>query len=164
MIAWGSCALTGLVAGFMRAWVPLLFLLAGMGFAGGLAPLIGPGIFGFIDSESGQTVAGFFLVFGLFILLGAVITRLLWKPMGVMSAVMVVFPMGALFNRFGGLLAGLIIGCAFVSIVLMGLQQYPVNAVGRAMGESSFAAKPVGWVDQYVATLEFSTDWEDFDE
>ena len=154
----------GLVVGFMRVWVPLAFLLAGMGFAGGLGPLVGPGIFGFIDSESGQTVAGFFLVFGLFMLLGAVVSRVLWKPMGVMSALMSLLPVGALFNRFGGLLAGTLFGCVFLSLVFMGLQQYPVNSVGRAMGESSFAAKPVGWVDRYVATLEFSTDWEDFDE
>ena len=97
-------------------------------------------------------------------LLGAAITYWIRGPLTVMSALMSLFPIGALFNRFGGLLAGLIIGCAFLSIVLMGLQQYPVNAVGRAIGEASFAAKPVGWVDQYVATLEFATDWEDFGE
>ena len=147
----------------MRAWVPLAFLLAGMGFAGGLGPLIGQGVFGFIETESGQTVAGFFLVFGVILLLGAVITRAAWRPLGVMSVLMSAFPMGALFNRFGGLLAGTIIGCAFLSIVLMGLQQYPVNAVGRAIGDSSFAARPIGWVDRYVATLEFSTGQEDFD-
>ena len=164
VVAWGSYALMGLVAGFMRVWVPLTFLLVGMGFAGGLAPLIGPGIFGFIDSESSQTVVGFFLVFGVFMLLGAVITRVLWGPLTVMSTLMELFPIGALFNRLGGLLVGTLFGCVFLSLVLMGLQQYPVNAVGRAMGESSFAVKPIGWVDRYVATLEFSTDWEDFDE
>ena len=146
----------------MRAWVPLAFLLAGMGFAGGLGPLIGPGLFGFIDGESGQTVAGFFLILGGIMLLGAGVAYWIRGPLAVMSALMSLFPIGALFNRFGGLLSGTLFGCVFLSLVLMGLQQYPVNAVGRAIGESSFAAKPVGWVDRYVATLELSADWDDF--
>ena len=154
---WGACALTGFAAGFMRVWVLLVFLLAGMGFAGGLAPDIGPAAFGFIEKESSQTVAGFFLIFGLMLLMGAVITRLIRRPLSAMSGAMTILPAGMLFNRFGGLLAGLIFGCAFLAIILMGLQQYPVNAVGRAVSDSSFAAKPIGWVDNYVATLEFSS-------
>ena len=164
LAVWGASASWGLTAGLMRVWIPLLFLLAGMGFAGGLASLVGPGVFGFTDGESGQVVTGFFLVFGLMLLLGAVITYAIRGPLTIMTALMVVFPSGALFNRFGGLLAGTIFGCAFLSLVLIGFQQYPVNVVGRAIGESSFASKTLGWVDQYVATLEFSAEWEDFDD
>ena len=96
--------MVGLVDGFMRGWVPFAFLLAGMGFGGTLAIVIGPGLFRFVSSESGQAAAGFFLVFFLMLLLGAVITYPLRGPLTMASSLTVLFPMGFLLNRLGGLL------------------------------------------------------------
>ena len=156
LIAWGSGAVMGLVGGLMRMWLPVLFLLAGMGFAGGLADPVGSSLFAFIDTEAGQTVAGFFLVFVPILAAGGFITLILFAPLSIMSRLMGVFPLGSTFNRYGGVLLGTLFGCVFLSIFLIGLHQYPVESVAEAIDDSSFAASVIGLVDQYVAALEFS--------
>ena len=161
---WTIAALWGLKSGLMYAWLPFLFLLAGAGFAGALGLLIGPALFPFIDTAAGQAATGFFLVFAAFGLLGAVVTKAMRPLLMAASRLSSLSPTGALFNQGGGLLIGVLFGCILLSVVLIGLQQLPAGAVGRALDESSFAGKPVGWVDRYVASLELSHDRDHIDE
>ena len=161
MVAWWSGALVGLVAGFMRGWVPFAFLLAGMGFGGTLAIVIGPGLIRFVSSESGQAAAGFFLVFFLVLLLGALVTYALRGPLTMASSLTVLFPMGFLLNRLGGLLVGVLFPCILLSVILIGLQQIPVVAIAKGIEDSSFASGPISWVDRFVASIELSTDWKE---
>ena len=150
----------GLVGGLFRIWLPILFLMSALGFASGLSILVGPRVFSFIESESRQELAGFFLIFVVMLAVGLVITRAVWHPLSIASALMSVLPGGGLLNRVGGMLLGVLSGLVLLSVVLIGLQQYPVPAVGRAIAESTVASGPIGWVDRYVASLEISEEWQ----
>ena len=153
----------GLAAGLMRIWVPFVFLVAGTLFAAGLGELVGSGVFGFIESEARQELAGFFLIFAATLVVGAVIALALLVPLSIASALMSLVPMGGMVNRAGGLALGTLTGLIVVSVILIGLQQYPVASVGRAIAESSVASAPIGWVDRFVASIEISPEWKDQD-
>ncbi len=159
----GTGVLMGVVAGLTRIWVPVAFLLVGVGLSGGIGDMIAPAFSLVSDSETGQTAAGFLLVFMVIMLAGAFITLALLVPLTVLSTLVPLIPMGSLINRAGGALLGLLLGVVFISVVLIGLQQIPVEAVGRALGESAFASGPIGWVDRFVASIEISKDWKNFD-
>ncbi len=148
--------MVGLAAGLMRAWVLFAFLMAAMGFAGVLGLLIGPGIFGSIGNEARQDLAGFGLVFVIFLLFGAFITRAFWLPMSILSSLITVFPMGAFFNWAGGMLLGALFSLVFLSVVLLSLQLYPVSPVGRAISDSSFAGETFAWVDRFTTAMDFT--------
>ncbi len=156
-----SGAVVGLATGLMKIWVPFAFLMAGIGFAVGLGELAGSGVFGFIEGDARQELAGFFLVFAATLAVGAVISLAMFGLLGVASSLMSLFPMGGLVNRAGGLALGTLSGLILVSVILIGLQQYPVASVGSAIAESSMASAPIGWVDRYVASIEISSKWED---
>ena len=147
----------------MRIWVPFAFLMTAIAFGGGLSSLVGPAVFGFIESEARQELAGFFLVFAGILSVGAIIALAVWGPLSVASTLMSLVPWGGLLNRVAGLLMGTLLGLILLSVILIGLQQYPVSAVGRAIAESSVASAPIGWVDRYVASIEISSEWEDWD-
>ena len=156
----------GLAAGLMRIWVPFVFLVAGTLFAAGLGELVGSGVFGFIESEARQELAGFFLIFAATLVVGAVIALIalaLLVPLSIASALMSLVPMGGMVNRAGGLALGTLTGLIVVSVILIGLQQYPVASVGRGIAESSVASAPIGWVDRFVASIEISPEWKDQD-
>ena len=146
----------GLFAGFIKISVTFAFLLAGVGFAGGLANVIGPSFSGFLGSESSQTAAAFLVVFAAMQVLGAIVAALLRKPVSIASGLSALFPMGFLFNRGGGVMAGVLFGWISVSVFLISLQHWPVDAVGRGINESSIARGPIGWVDRYAASIEIS--------
>ncbi len=148
----------GLLAGFLKIWLPLLFLLAGTGFAGALATAFGPSLLGFLDSENTQLAAAFLVVFAAMQVMGAVVHTLMSYPLTVASAMVSLVPMGALLNRAGGILAGLLYGCVFLSVILIALQQVPVDSIAEGMDESSYAHRPIGWVDRYVASIEIAAD------
>ena len=156
LIAWGTGAAVGLVGGLMRMWLPFLFLMAAMGFAGGLAYPIGSSLFAFVDSESARMVGAFFLVFVPIIVVGGFITLSLLGALSAMSLAMVAIPFGGTFNRFGGVLLGALSGCILLSVFLIGLYQFPVESVAGAVDDSSFAGNAMSLVDKYVAALEFS--------
>lgn len=163
LAVWGSGALAGLAGGLFRIWVPLLFLLASLGIAGGLDVPAGSRIFFFIESESRQVLAGFFLVFLSLLGIGAFVTKAAWRLLSVGSSLTSLVPFGSLLNRVGGLLLGALTGLILVSVVLSGLQQYPVPAVGKAIAESSVASAPVAWIDRYAASIGISDEWQDRD-
>ena len=156
IVAWGSGAAWGLSAGLMRAWVPFLFLLAGVGFAGTLGIVIGPALSWLVDSEGGQAAVAFLIVLSPMLLLGIWVTVATRKPLSVAFSLVELFPMALLFNRAGGILMGALLGCVLIAVLLLSLQQIPVNSVGAAIEESSFASGPIKWVDRYVASVEFS--------
>ena len=156
LAAWVAGAILGLSAGILRAWIPLAFLLAGVGFAGGLGILVGHEVFSFIESEPTRELAGFFLVFAIMLVVGLFVTRAIWHPMSIATALMSIFLWGVILHRAGGLLLGVLFSTALLSVVLLGLQQYPVPAVLEGLAGSSFASSVVAWVDRYVASLEIS--------
>ena len=160
LAAWALGALAGLAAGLFRLWLPVLFLLAALGLAGGFGILIGPGIFFFMESESGQALAGFSLVFAAMAAIGVMVTAAMWKLLSAGSSLISLLPVGALLNWAGGLLLGAFAGLMLVSVILISLQQYPVPSVGRAIAKSSLASGPIHWVDRYVASLEISGEWQ----
>ena len=163
LAAWGSGLAVGLFAGLMRVWLPLLFLMVGMGFGGALGEVIGPAFSPFIDSERGQTAAAFLVVFAAMMLFGAFITLAAFGPLTIASSLVSVIPMGATINKAGGVLLGLLFTGTFLAVVLIGLQQIPVKSVSRAIDESSIASAPLGWVDRYVASIEISDERDNFD-
>ena len=163
LMAWVVGAAIGLFFGFIRIWVPFAFLIAGVGFAGALAFAFGPSLSGVLETKGAQLTAAFFAVFAITQLLGAFMAYTTRHLMSIASALVSVFPMGALLNRGGGFVAGTVYGCIFVSVIFIGLYQWPVETVTRGVQESSFAQRPIGWVDRYVASIEISSDWDDFD-
>ena len=163
LTAWVVGAAAGLFFGFIRIWIPFAFLIAGVGFAGALAFAFGPSLSGLLETEGAQLIAAFFVVFAISQLLGAVIAHTTRHFMSFASELVSAAPMGALFNRAGGFAAGLVYGCIFVSVILIGMHQWPLETVTKGVQESSFAHRPIGWVDRYVASIKVSSDWDDLD-
>ncbi len=163
LTAWVVGAVAGLFFGFIRIWIPFAFLMAGVGFAGALALAFGPSLSGLLETEGAQLTAAFFVVFAISQLLGAFIAHTTRHFMSIASVLVSVAPMGALFNRTGGFAAGLVYGCIFVSVILIGMHQWPLETVTKGVQESSFAHRPIGWVGRYVASIEISSDWDDLD-
>ena len=156
LLAWVAGAVIGLLAGFIRIWLPFLFLVAGTGFAGAMAIVIGPGLFGFIDRESAQTAASFLIVFAAIELVGVVIAHSFRHATTIASVWVSLYSMGSLLNRTTGMVAGALCGCILVSVIIVSVQQWPVESVGKGISESSLAAGPIAWVDRYVASIEIS--------
>ena len=156
LLAWVAGAVIGLLAGFIRIWLPFLFLVAGTGVAGAMAIVIAPGLSGFIDRESAQTAAAFLAVFAAIELVGVVIAHSFRHAMAMASVWVSLFPMGSLLNRSTGMVAGALFGCILMSVIVVSVQQWPVESVGKGISESSFAGGPIGWVDRYVASIEIS--------
>ena len=156
LVAWVAGASVGFAAGFVKIMIPFVFVASGVGFAGALAFAFGPSLFRFMETEDGQTAAAFLAVFAALQLLGGLIAYLLRHPVSIFSSLVSVFPMVSLFNKGGGLAGGVIAACVFASVILIALQQLPLEGVGRAIEESSFAHVPIGWVDQFVAAIEIA--------
>ena len=163
LAVWAAAALLGLWAGLLRVSVLFACLIVGAGVASSLGPLAGPAVFPFVDSEGRQELAGFFLVYGGMLAFGLVVTLVAWVPLSAASAFMSLVPWLGQFNRVGGLAAGFLGALVLLSITLLGLQQYPVPAVGKAIAESSAASAPIAWVDRYVTAIEISEEWKDRD-
>lgn len=156
LVAWVAGAAVGFGSGFIKIMIPFMFVALGAGFASSLAFAFGPSLFRFIETEDGQTAAAFLVVFAALQLLGCLLAHQVRRPVSIFSSLVSVFPTGSLFNKGGGLAGGVIAACLFVSVVLIALQQLPVEGVGRAIGESSFSYKPIGWVDRFVAAIEIA--------
>ena len=159
LVAWVAGAAFGFATGFIRIMIPFVFVVSGVGLAGALAIAFGPVFLGSLDTESPQTAAVFLIVFALLQLVGGLIAYMVRHPMSILSAMVSVFPLGSLFNRGGGLAGGVFAACILVSTVLIGLQQLPVDWVGEGIRDSSFAHRPVGWVDRFVGAVEVSDQW-----
>ena len=151
-------AAAGLFLGFIRIWIPFAFLMAGVGLAGALALVFGPSLSGLLETEGAQLTAVFFVVFAISQLLGAFIAHITRHFLSIASVLVSVAPMGALFNRVGGFAAGLVYGGIFVSVILIGMHQWPLDTVTKGVKESSFAHRPIGWVDRFVAAIEIADD------
>lgn len=158
LVAWVAGASVGFAAGFIKIVIPFVFVVSGVGFAGASAFALGPSVFRFMETEDGQTAAAFLAVFAALQLLGCLLAYLVRRPMSIFSSLVSVFPMVSLFNKSGGLAGGFFVACVFVSVVLVALQQLPVEGVGGAIEESSFAHGPIGWVDRFVAAIEIADD------
>ena len=156
LVALVAGAAVGFAAGFIRIMIPFVFVVSGVGLADALAFAFGPALFRFMETDDGQTAAAFLAVFAVLQLLGGMIAYLVRRPMSILSSLVSVFPMGLFFNKGGGLAGGVFASCVFVSVILIALQQLPVEGVGEAIGESSFAHGPIGWVDRFVATIEIA--------
>lgn len=154
LIAWVAGAAIGLFSGFIKFSIPFAFLLVGVGIAGSLAVSFGPSLFGVLGAESAQLAAAFLIVFALLQLLGGVIAYLTRHLLGIASTLVSVTPMVGLLNRGGGLLAGFVYGCVFISVILISLQQWPVGAVAEGLQEATISYRPIAWVDWFVGSIE----------
>ncbi len=150
----------GLLGGFLKLMVPFLFLLAGVGLAGTVSMAVGPSLPELLGEEYAREAIVFLVVFAALLAVGGVVTSLVGLGIAAATTAISVAPVGALLNRAGGAVAGLIYGCVVLSILLIVLQQIPVPSVAEAIGESSFAHRPIGWVDKYAPSIEISPDWE----
>ena len=158
MVVWVSSGLVGYSAGMLRVFLPFMFVVSAIALAGSLGLLIGPLVFFFVEDAARQDVAGFLLIFAAMLLLGLLVTLPMWGILSAATPLMSVFPMGKQMNRVVGLLMGVFTGFALLAVILIGLQQYPVDLVGQGLAESSFASEPVRWLDHYIATLEISSE------
>ncbi len=156
MAVWASGALLGYAAGMARVFLPFIFVVAGISMSSALGLLIGPLVFFFVEDTARQDVAGFFLVFAAMLFLGLFVTLSIWAVMSMATPLMSVLPMGRQINRAGGLLMGSLASLVLLAVILIGLQQYPVASVGQGLAESSFASRPVHWLDHYLPALEIS--------
>ena len=158
LVAWVAGASVGFAAGFIKIMIPFVFVVSGVGFAGALAFAFGPSLLRFMETGDGQTAAAFLVVFVALQLLGCLLAHLVRRPMSIFSSLVSVFPVVSLINKAGGLAGGVFAACVFVSVILIALQQLPVEGVGRAIEDSSFASGPIGWVDRFVAAIEIAGD------
>ena len=147
---------TGLVGGFFKILLPFIFLLAGVAVAGTISNAVGPALPEVLGDDHSQTAVVFLVVLAALQAAGFMLSGILSLAMMAASAAVSATPMGALFNRAGGAVAGLLYGCVFVSVFLIALQQIPVESVAEAIGDSSFAHRPIGWVDKYAPSIEIS--------
>ena len=161
ILALGVGALIGMLAGLMRVWVPFAFLVAGMGFAGGLTFVIGPEVFGSVENEVRRELAAFGLVFIAFLALGALITGISWRALSFVSTLLDVVPMGILINRAGGILLGAFSSLIFLSVIMLSLQLYPYSPVAKAIDDSSFAGKAFAFVERFTTTMDFTPAQDD---
>ena len=161
ILALGTGAAVGLVAGLMRVWVPFAFLMAGMGFAGGLVFAIVPEVFGSVENEARRELAVFGLAFIAFLALGALITGISWRALSFVSTLLDVVPMGILINRAGGILLGAFSSLIFLSVIMLSLQLYPYSRVAKAIDDSSFAGKAFAFVERFTTTMDFTPAQDD---
>lgn len=114
----------------LRLFLPFMFVVSAIALAGSLGLLIGPLVFFFVEDAARQDVAGFLLIFAAMLLLGLLVTLPMWGVLSAATPLMSVFPMGKQMNRVVGLLMGVFTGFALLAVILIGLQQYPVDLVG----------------------------------
>ena len=163
MVAWVTGAAAGFAAGFVRTMIPFVFVVAGVGLAGTLAVDYGSVVFGFLDTEGSRTAALFLMVFMALQLVGSLISYLVRNPMSIVSTLVSMVPVGLPFNKGAGLAAGIVAAGIFVSVILIGLQQLPIERVGEGIRDSAIAREPMGWVDRVVAPIEISKEWQGLD-
>ena len=149
----------GLFVGFLRIMFPFLFLLAGVGLAGMVSEGTALALPEFLGAEYSRMAIVFLVVFAALQAIGAMVSALMSLVMTAASTAVSAAPTGALLNRIGGAAAGLIYGCVFLSVILIALQQIPVDYIASAMEESSFAHGLIGWVDEYSHSIEISREW-----
>jgi hypothetical protein len=162
LIAVGSGALWGLGYGLIRVGFACGLLVASIGIACTAAFAIGPSLSWFGDTESEQTAAAFLIVFALMMVAGAFVNFLIRIPLTMATTLVSRIPVASKLNRGGGLIAGLLFGWVLLSVSLIGLQQVPVGNVGEGIDESTIASAPIGWVDRHVASIEISTERNDY--
>ena len=158
LVVWGAAALWGLKSGLMKTLIPFSFALFGLVVADSLGGLLGSSLPAIFGGGNGQALAGFFLVYAAMLVVGGALACTLRWVMSLLSTVTWALPLGIVANRGGGLLLGALTGCILLSSILFGFQRYPVAWVSDAVGESSLASAPVGWVDFYVTTASFPED------
>ena len=149
----------GMLGGFLKIMLPFLFLLVGVGLAGTVSEAIAPSLPEFVGGEHTRMAIVFLVVFAALQAAGAMFSALAGLAITAASTAVSAAPTAALINRCGGAGAGLIYGCVFLSVSLIALQQVPVDSVAQAIGESSFAHWPIGWVDKYSPSIEISREW-----
>lgn len=148
----------GLLGGFLKLIIPFLFLLVGVGLAGWVSMAVGPSLPEVLGGEHTLTAIVFLVVFAALLSVGGVVASLASLAMAAATTAVSVAPLGSLLNRAGGAMAGLIYGCVLLSVVLIALQQIPIPSVYDAIDESSFAHRPISWVDRFVAAIEIADD------
>ena len=151
----------GLLGGFLKIVIPLLFLLCGIALAGGVSAGVGAALPDLLGGERSQIAIVFLLALAGLLVVGMAVAGLVSLGVTAASAAVSATPMGAMLNRAGGAVAGLVYGCVLLSVFLIALQQVPVASVSDAIGESSLAHGPIGWVDKYTPAIEISPDWSD---
>ena len=148
----------GLLSGFLKMLAPIVLLAIGIWLSSAVSSAIGPRLPEFLNGEPSQTAIVFLLVFVALFAVSVKVSFLLGLAMTAATTAVSVTPMGALLNRAGGAVAGLIYGCVLLSVCLIALQQIPVDAVASAIGESSFARSPMAWVDRFIPSIELAPD------
>ena len=149
----------GLLSGFLKVVVPFVLLLVVVGLAGAASGAIGPSLPGALGGEHSQIAIAFLVVFVALQVMSMMVSFFVGVAMTAATAAVSVMPMGALLNRAGGALAGLFHGCILLSVLLIALQQIPVGSISVAIEESSFAHRPIDWVDKLAPSIELSPDW-----
>ena len=146
----------GLLGGFIKIMLPFLLLICGVVLAGTAASAFGPVLPEFLGGEHSRTAVVFLLVLAVLQVLGLMVFGLFSLAMTAATTAVSATPTGALLNRSGGAIAGLIYGCVLLSVFLIALQQIPVAPIADAMSESSFAHGPINWVDRYAPSIGIS--------
>lgn len=129
LVVWGLAAFWGFRTGLIRMVVPLVVILVGLALASRIAEPVG-NIFSFVsDNENVQTVIAFLAIFVVLFVAGAWLSTLLRTAIGII-------PLAGLSNNLAGAGVGLLIGFVVLSVLLTGLQKFPVGNFREDISES----------------------------
>lgn len=129
VVVWGLTAFWGFRTGLIRMVVPLVVILIGLAFASRIAEPVG-NIFSFVsDNENIQTIIAFIAIFVVLFIASAWLSSLLSSAIGIV-------PFAGLGNHLAGAAIGLLIGFVILSVVLTGLQKFPVGNFREDISDS----------------------------
>jgi uncharacterized membrane protein required for colicin V production len=110
--------------------VPLVVILVGLALASRIAGPVG-NVFSFVsENENVQTVVAFIAIFAVLFIAGAWLSSLLSTAIGII-------PLAGLGNNLAGAAVGILIGFIVLSVVLTGLQKFPVGNFREEIRDST---------------------------
>lgn len=129
LAVWGITALWGFSSGFLKLVVPFVSLMAGLALASRIGDSVG-NIFSVItDNENAQAVGGLILILAVALVLGAIISFLARKVLGII-------PFFGTADKLAGMTVGLLVGFVLLSGVLTGIQRFPFRDLDKTIDES----------------------------
>jgi uncharacterized membrane protein required for colicin V production len=130
LVVWGLTAIWGFRTGLIRMVIPLVVILVGLALASRIAEPVG-NIFSFVsDNENVQTIIAFIAIFAVLLIGSAWLSSLLSSAIGIV-------PFVGLGNHLAGAGVGLLIGFVILSVVLTGLQKFPVGNFREDISDSA---------------------------
>lgn len=133
LVVWGLAAFWGFRTGIIRMVVPLVMVTVGLAFASRLAGPVGS-LFSFIsENENIQTVMGFIALILVLIIFGGVLSNLIKNAISFI-------PLAGLANNLIGAGIGIVMGFILLSVILTGLQKFPVGGIRDTIDDSPFGS------------------------